>query len=537
MLTRLGGVSFFVRIPPFPIPGLLATFLAADLPRAQPGATCAHLVPAPSVRVLARQPPSLVRATALQALRCDPALALASYRALLLQARHRPELLLPARLGLAKSWLLAGRPRLALCYADDLITNHPAAPEGWAMRVRALLLKGDFRAALAAGRAAERRIGLDHPDLRAAHAAALFRNRRLPEAERGYRHVLASEPLHVEALIRLGTGLLPPRAAGVPERLRAAVSLQRAGHLQAARLELVSVLGAHPEHPMAMRVLGELMLSIDRGKSPLVADGFFGRLWQDLDPTPELPAGLCSFFEDHDELGETRRRMIAWSARPFARHLRHVARKGGRHDMLMEYERTTDDASRAWLRGRRTFDGRVWDDVRGIGGLCAATGVECLDDAVSGGFQTLVHELAHQVHFYSLPVAQQRRIAELYRRATRHGRALDYYAESNESEYFAQGVEAYFSLAKSPGQPITHGHTRFELMRKDPDLHAFLRTIVEVDPLRDGDDGLLQRLFAAALRVGRVKDARTILGMMSVGTANQEHGRRLARAEMHFLTL
>ena len=52
--------------------------------------------------------------------------------------------------------------------------------------------------------------------------------------------------------------------------------------------------------------------------------------------------------------------------------------KGGRHDLMLEAERTTDHAQRASLRGRRTFDGRVWDDVRGIGGLRAATDIEAL---------------------------------------------------------------------------------------------------------------------------------------------------------------
>ena len=179
----------------------------------------------------------------------------------------------------------------------------------------------------------------------------------------------------------------------------------------------------------------------------------------------------------------------------------------------------TDAPSRERLRGTRTFDGRVWDDVRGIGGLQAATGIEALDEAAVMGFDTLSHEVAHQVHFYALPHVERVRIRDYYRRAKDEGLFVDYYAATNEAEYFGQGVEAFAALAKRPGSEVTHGHTRFELLRKDPRLHDLIARLVDHDPLADAErrEPLLHASVRVAVRSGRQDDAATALKMMAPG--------------------
>ena len=173
------------------------------------------------------------------------------------------------------------------------------------------------------------------------------------------------------------------------------------------------------------------------------------------------------------------------------------------------------------LRGRRTFDGRVWDDVRGVGGLQAATGIEALDDAVAFGFDTFAHEVAHQVHYHTLTRSQRLRITTLYQRAIAEGRCLDFYAASNEAEYFGQGVEAFVNLCKRPGGEATHGHTRFELYAVDRDLHDLIAGLVDFDPLarRDMREQVLEAAVAVALRCGRAGDAEVAAAMMTPGPA------------------
>jgi hypothetical protein len=215
--------------------------------------------------------------------------------------------------------------------------------------------------------------------------------------------------------------------------------------------------------------------------------------------------------------------VIDRTAAMFGSRLGRLLQAGGRHDLLTELERTTDAASRENLRGRRTFDGRVWDDVRGVGGLRAATGIEALDEAATFGFDTFAHEVAHQVHFFTFSPLERARLRSLYKLALAEGRCLDYYAASNEAEYFGQGVEAFVSLAKRPGSETTHGHTRWELMRVDRDLYDFIAELVDFDPLLDADRpaDLLSAAVAAALCCGRPQDAQVAAGMLKPGPSRR----------------
>jgi hypothetical protein len=210
------------------------------------------------------------------------------------------------------------------------------------------------------------------------------------------------------------------------------------------------------------------------------------------------------------------------------RYLSKLLAVGGRHDLLGELERTTDAEARSNLRGQRTFDGRVWDDVRGVGGPQAATGIEALDDAATFGFDTFAHEVAHQVHYYAFTRAQRTRLRALYQLALAEGRCLDFYAASNEAEYFGQGVEAFACLGKRPGGETTHGHTRFELLAVDPELHAFLVGAVDCDPLATPGrrEVVLEAAVAVALRCGRPRDAVVAAGLLSPGPLRAGAGRR-----------
>lgn len=251
-------------------------------------------------------------------------------------------------------------------------------------------------------------------------------------------------------------------------------------------------------------------------------------------PVPVVPVGVTEFLVGYEELRGRRKLVADRALAMFGRHLPRILAIGGRHDLLAATERTTDHWSRRSLRGTRTFDGRVWDDVRGIGGLRAATGLEALDEADRFGFDTLVHEITHQVHYYALGQRDRLQIRRLYETAEREGRFLDYYAATNEAEYFGQGVEAFVSLAKRPGCESTHGHTRFELFRKDPALHEFVRKVVDVDVLSDPAtrDGILHAAAEVALRCGRRDDAEVAVGWMGPGALREQVASRVQLAEV-----
>ena len=435
-----------------------------------------------------------------------------------------------SQIGLGRVHLMLGRSWLALAYAEAAITGDPANQKAMALCVRALIRSRAFDEAVARAEAfVERAPGADS-ELLASRASALFRVQRIDDAAEAYRQVINLEPMHAEGHLRLGSGLLGPSEVTSSSELKEAVTAAAAGDRERAIRILFATLAVEPAHPVAHRLLGEALFAQRFASSMAASDAAFRRLAAVL-PVPDVKdVPIRDFVRRYDELSPSRRLAVDRTAALFSRHIPRLVAVGGRHDLLGELERTTDAGPRHNLRGKRTFDGRVWDDVRGVGGIQAATGIEALDDAAQFGFDTLAHEIAHQAHFFSLLPLQRARIRALYQRALAGGHCLDYYAASNEAEYFGQGVEAFASLAKRPGGETTHGHTRFELYAVDRELHDFVATLVDYDPLKlpGTRERVLEAAVAVALRCGRSEDALVAATMMSPGP---ERERLLAEAE------
>lgn len=432
------------------------------------------------------------------------------------------ELLEPGRqvalVGLGRAHLLLGRASTAVAYAEAALRVDGKHQDAMALLVRAKIRAREFETAARSAESFVARTTLPGAELLAAEGSALFRVQRIDDAADVYRAVLLCDPEHPEAHLRLGSGLSAPCTAAVAPEVVAAVTALHAGRVEDAIAGLRSVLAKDDGNPIVHRLLGEALYERRTLACMAMNDEAFARL-RAARPMPDVGAvPIADFVPGYTRLSTARRDVVARAAALFASRLPKMLAIGGRHDLLLETERTTDAEPRAMLRGRRTFDGRVWDDVRGIGGLRAATGIEALDDAAQFGFDTLVHEMAHQVHYFALPPVERARIRALYDAAKAGNRCLDFYAATNEAEYFGQGVEAFASLGKRPGGETTHGHTRFELFRVDRELHDFIARIVDSDPL-DGParEPLLVAAIAVALRVGRPEDAAVAASMLPPG--------------------
>jgi tetratricopeptide (TPR) repeat protein len=413
------------------------------------------------------------------------------------------------QVGLGRAHLMLGRSTFANSYAEAAIATDPNNQDAMALCVRALIRARAFDEAVQRASVFLLRTKEPEAELLASRASALFRVQRTDEAAAAYRLVVGLDRGNAEAHLRLGSGLLPPATVEIDTRLREAVAAAQRGEHERAIDLLQAVLATNPVHPVAHRLLGEVLYAQRMTTSMASQDAAFVSLAQIL-PRPDVRAlPIAEFICGYQKLSLERRVVINRAVALFGKRLEKLVAVGGSHDLLQELDRTTDAEPRSGLRGKRTFDGRVWDDVRGIGGLRAATGIEALDEAAQFGFDTLAHEIAHQVHQYTFSPLQRARITQLYKRAVRDGHCIDYYAASNEMEYFGQGVEAFSSLAKRPGGETTHGHTRFELFRVDPDLHEFVASVVDYDPLHDLTvrEQLLVRCVAVALRCGRAADA------------------------------
>jgi hypothetical protein len=48
---------------------------------------------------------------------------------------------------------------------------------------------------------------------------------------------------------------------------------------------------------------------------------------------------------------------------------------------------------------RISYDSRLWDDVRGCGGFITVTGIEDVERMIFHKYNTILHEMTHQVHY------------------------------------------------------------------------------------------------------------------------------------------
>lgn len=129
-----------------------------------------------------------------------------------------------------------------------------------------------------------------------------------------------------------------------------------------------------------------------------------------------------------------------------------------------------------FFRHNTTFDNRQWMDIRGVGGGAAGIGV--VERGAYGERNIILHEYTHLYHQQVLTDKQKRKIRSLYYDAMRKGLALDYYAENNEHEYFAQGVPAYFEPVKVHPLDFKSMNTTSDLKEKDPKLYSFIDDLV-----------------------------------------------------------
>ena len=501
---------------------LLALCVLAAAPSAQ--------APAPSLEVHVPTPPAWIEQGEGLLRVEDPLSAWRVFR----DAQASDDQALERSLGLGRSHLMLGHADHATAYGEHAIAAAPGRQDAMALVVRALIRARRFDDAVTRSRAFLERAQAPTVELLAARGSALFRVQRTGHAAEVYRQVVARDDRCAEAHLRLGSGLIDPVVVDVPAALQVAVRALAAGERGRA-IELLRRLAAEqPGHPIVHRLLGESLFAERTAQSMALQEEAF-RALSDRLPVPNVrELRIAEFVPYYRRLSPSRRQVIDRTAAVFRSRLGKLIQVGGRHDLLAELERTTDDDARKNLRGRRTFDGRVWDDVRGIGGLRAATGIEALDEAATFGFDTFAHEVAHQVHFFTFRPLERARVRSLYKQAMVERRCLDYYAASNEAEYFGQGVEAFVSLAKRPGCETTHGHTRWELKRVDPDLYAFIASVVDYDPLKDKSarQGLLQAAVEVSLRCGRPEDAQVAAEMMAAGTDRDQALVRIREAEL-----
>jgi tetratricopeptide (TPR) repeat protein len=393
-----------------------------------------------------------------------------------------------------------------------LLVSNADNAQAHAMLARVLIESNRYDEA---EREAARAVALDEYNVDALGALGFVKaTEREPETVRRLaRRILLLDPLNVSAR-RLLSQYVDGRAGleqdvGKEARLHGerGRALKREGRTREAVAEFEAALAIHPRYYRALIALGDIWLregdyeraaTAARMALAVDADGaaahlelaYANRGLQErarieiggtdfaaaFDRRPAVPAYALTrtVFPNYKALTRRQQRVIDWAVAGLADYLPRLARSRARHYLLAFDETVADVGDTDDLSEEKTFDGRYYASLRGVGGRVTVSGLEYLEMAAGGGFHTVAHEFAHQVHMTALDKTDVQTIHRLFERAKQEGRALDYYAAANEYEYFAQGYEAFISDAKRPSAGVTARHTRRELEARDPELYGFL---------------------------------------------------------------
>jgi Tfp pilus assembly protein PilF len=393
-----------------------------------------------------------------------------------------------------------------------LLASHPDDARARALLARVMIESNRYDEAEAE---AARAAALDEYDTEALGALGFVKaTRREPEAVRQLaRRILRLDPLNVSAR-RLLSQYVDGRAGLQQEvvseaRLHAerGRALKREGRTAQAVAELEAALRIQPRYYRALIGLGDIWLrdgdyeraataarmalAVDsdgtaahlelayanrglqeRARIEIGGEDYTAKFYQRLPPPTYALTQVI--FPNYRGLTRRQQQVIDWAVAPLADYLPALARSRARHYLLAFDETASDMGDFDEIAEEKTFDGRYYASLRGVGGRVAVSGLEYIEMAASGGFHTIAHEFAHQVHITALGKAETLAIRRLYEQAKEAGRALDYYAAANEYEYFAQGYEAFISDDKRRSAGVTARHTRRELEARDPQLYGFL---------------------------------------------------------------
>jgi dipeptidyl aminopeptidase/acylaminoacyl peptidase len=157
--------------------------------------------------------------------------------------------------------------------------------------------------------------------------------------------------------------------------------------------------------------------------------------------------------------------------------LKAMVKNKVRFVVMAPTEMTTDVPEQRDMKPKDYWDARA----RGLGGRLTSCGEENLLNLKGDRYRTeniLIHEFSHAIHRFGIGSLDRKfdsRLQEIYKKAMDNGTWKDTYAATNHSEYWAEGVQAYFDCAAPPVRGVHNDiNTREKLEKADPDLFALI---------------------------------------------------------------
>ena len=194
-------------------------------------------------------------------------------------------------------------------------------------------------------------------------------------------------------------------------------------------------------------------------------------------PTPQVP-DIEKFVVNWRSLGPRHQKRVALSVAPWKAFVPVLVDGGATFYIKPLYMLLSECPDMQTLHDQRIdYDSRLWDDVRGAGGFHTVTGIEDVERTIFDRYNTVTHELTHQVHGV-LSADDSRAIQNSYRRAkvrddSTHDAFLSRYAGGSVYEYFAEGANALESPKRDAYDPREVVRERLDTM--DPALENMVR--------------------------------------------------------------
>lgn len=198
-------------------------------------------------------------------------------------------------------------------------------------------------------------------------------------------------------------------------------------------------------------------------------------------PMPQV-SDIERFVLNWASLSPRHQKQVALSIEPWSRFVPVLVASGATYYIKPLYQLLSETPGQEVLRDQRiNYDSRLWDDVRGCGGFHTVTGIEDVERTILSRYNTVLHELSHQVHAV-LTADRKRAIQQLYRRAKdrdeeTHAAFMSRYAGGSVFEYFAEGANALESPRRDAFD--TREVVRERLEAKDPALQALVVDLMQ----------------------------------------------------------
>lgn len=241
------------------------------------------------------------------------------------------------------------------------------------------------------------------------------------------------------------------------------------GRFADSRTRCLAALNTCPEYGRAHAILAKALES-QRFEVDVHRPGYEQRFTAAA--MPSVP-GIEKFVVNWKALSPRHQKRVALSIAPWKHYIPVLVEGGSTYYIKPLYMLLSETPGLETLRDTRiNYDSRLWDDVRGAGGYNTVTGIEDVERTIFDRYNTVLHELTHQVHAV-LTADQSREIQEHYRKAkerddkTKDG-YMSRYAGGSVFEYFAEGANALESPMRDAYDP--REVTRERLQRIDPDL-------------------------------------------------------------------